>query len=144
MNIAVLLLQRYTPTFVKKWALHDLFVATAAAFGCAAPPHKGLTYQQCLRLFAQFTQSQVKTMIRDGHDLAAVEQRLYENAFQLGQKYARLLHIRSQAEMMVIGRLLYAMLEIDFQSNAQGEVVIRRCYFSAAQLKLATDSEKSP
>lgn len=130
MNIAVWLLHWYTPTFVKKWALHDLFVATAAAFGCPAPTHKGLAYQDCLRLFAQFTQSQVATLIRDGHNLAAVEQRLYEHAYQLGEKYARLLPIRSQAEMMVIGRLLYSILDIDFQSNAQGDVTIRRCYFS--------------
>lgn len=130
MNIAVKLLQQYTPTFVKKWALHDLFVATAAAFGCTAPPDKGLAYRACLRLYARFTQGQVEAMIRDGCDLAAVEQRLYEDARQLGEKYARLLHIRSQAEMMVVGRLLYGMLEIDFQSDAQGDVVIRRCYFS--------------
>lgn len=130
MNIAVLLLQWYTPTFVKKRALHDLFVATAAAFGCTAPPHKGLSYYECLRLFAQFTQNQVEAVIRNGGDLAAVEGCLYEHARRLGEKYARLLHIRSQAEMMVIGRLLYAMLEIDFESNPQGDVVIRRCYFS--------------
>ena len=130
MNIAVKLLQRYTPTFVKKWALHDLFVATAAAFDCAAPAYKGLSYQECLRLYAQFTQSQVAAITGDGRDLGAVEQRLYANAQQLGKKYARLLHIRSQAEMMVVGRLLYGILEIDFQSNLQGEVVIRRCYFS--------------
>lgn len=130
MNIAVRLLQRYTPTFVKKWALHDLFMATAAAFDCTAPAHRGLPYRQCLRLYAGFTQNQVAAMIGDGRDLAAVEQRLYDNAFQVGKKYARLLHIRSQAEMMVIGRLLYGMLKIDFQSNEQGEVVIRRCYFS--------------
>jgi hypothetical protein len=130
MNIAVKLLQRYMPTFVKKRALHDLFVATAAAFGCTAPPHRGLSYRACLRLYTRFTQSQVEAVIRDGRDLEAVEQRLYQNARRLGEKYARLLYIRSQAEMMVIGRLLYAMLEIDFQSDAQGEIVIHRCYFS--------------
>lgn len=130
MNIAVRLLQWYTPIFVKKMALHDLFAATVAAFDCTAPSYKRLAYHDCLRLYALFTQSQVEAMIRDGRDLATVEQRLYENAFQLGKKYARLLPIRSQAEMMVIGRLLYDILDIDFQSNAQGEVVIRRCYFS--------------
>lgn len=130
MNVAVLLLQHHTPTFVKKRALHDLFVATAAAFGCTAPPQRGLSYREGLRLFAHFTQSQVEAAMRDGRDLAAVEQRLYEHARRLGEKYARLLHIRNQVEMMVIGRLLYAMLEIDFASNPQGDVVIRRCYFS--------------
>jgi hypothetical protein len=130
MNIVVWLLQRTMPTFVKKRALHDLLVATAAAFGCPVPPHQGLSYHACLRLYARFTQSQVEAVIGDGRDLATVERRLYENALRLGEKYARLLHIRNQAEMMVIGRLLYAMLEIDFQSNAQGEVVMRRCYFS--------------
>jgi hypothetical protein len=130
MNIAVRLLEHYTPTFVKKRALHDLFMATAAAFGCTAPPHRGLSYDEYLRLFAQFTQGQVEAVIRDGRDLAAVEGRLYEKAFQLGEKFARVLHIRSQTEMMVVGRLLYAMLDIDFQSNPQGEVMIRRCYFS--------------
>ncbi|MCE7980031.1 MAG: hypothetical protein DYG89_02465 [Caldilinea sp. CFX5] len=130
MNMVVRLLQWHTPTFVKKWALHDLFVATAAAFGCTAPALNGRSYRECLRLYAQFTQSQVEAMIRDGRDLAAVKERLYANAFQLGQKYARLLRIRNQAAMRVIGRLLYAILDIDFQSNAQGEVVIRRCYFS--------------
>lgn len=130
MNMALKLLQRYTPPFVKKWALHDLFVATAAAFGCAAPAYRGLSYRECLHLYAQFTQSQIAAMIGAGRDLKAVEQHLYDTAFHLGKKYARLLHIRSQAEMMVIGRLLYGILDVDFQSNEQGQVVIRRCYFS--------------
>ena len=130
MNIVVWLLQWHTLTFLKRWAVHDLLRATAAAFGCAAPPVQGLAYRDSLQLYAQFTQSQVAAMIRAGDDLTAVEQRLYEHAQQLGQQYARLLHIRNQAEMMVVGRLLYAMLAIDFQSNAAGEVTIRRCYFS--------------
>lgn len=130
MNIEVWLLQRYTPTFVKKRALHDLFAATAAAFGCAAPPYQRLAYRECLHLYARFTQSQVEALLCAGSDLAMVEERLYEHAFQLGKKYARLLRIQNQAEMRVIGRLLYSILDIDFQSNAQGAVVIRRCYFS--------------
>ena len=130
MNCAVRLLRWHTPTFVKKWALHDLFTATATAFDCPAPPYKGLSYRECLQRYAQFTQSQVEAMIRNGQDLAVAEQRLYESARRLGERYARLLPIHSQAEMMAIGRLLYAILDIDFQSNAQGDVVICRCYFS--------------
>jgi hypothetical protein len=130
MNVLVALLCIHTPDFVKKRALRELFIATAAAFGCNAPPIDKLSYAECLRQFALFTQGEVEALIRNGGDVEAMQDRLCQQACQLGRRYARLLRIRTLEDMKVIGRILYRVLDIDFHSDPCGEVVISRCYFS--------------
>ncbi len=52
------------------------------------------------------------------------------NAYQLGQMHGQMLRVRTIEEVMAMGRILYRILGIEFQGNAQGGVVISHCYFS--------------
>ena len=130
MNLLVTLLQIHTPEYVKKRALIQLFKFTAAAFGCEAPPLARLSSDEGLLQYALFTQSHVEGLIRSARDLETVQHRLYQNAVELGKLHGKRLRIHTVKDTMAIGRVLYRILGIEFQGNAQGEVIIRRCYFS--------------
>ncbi len=123
-------LEIYTPEFVKRRAIAELFHATAAAFEADVPSIGGLGSQTCLSEYARFTQRQAEQALRDGRAVAVIKQRLYWNAVAMGARYGRWLRLWSAADVMAVGRVLYRILETDFQGDAAGEVVVSRCYFS--------------
>jgi hypothetical protein len=125
------LLQRHTPEVIRQAALAQLLGAAADAFECDAPPPGGLSADERLRRFALFTQGRVEELLRDGRDLEAVQQRLYGNAYRLGRRTGRLLGVHGLWDTMAVGRVLYRILDIEFQGDARGDVLISRCYFSS-------------
>ncbi len=130
MALLVSALEFYMPEYVKQKALTQLFSATAAAFEAEVPPLVGLGSAACRAKYAQFTRTLAEQRLRDGRELEAVAQRLYRHAAAMTQQYSRWLRPRTVADVMAIGRVLYRMLDTDFQGDARGEVVISRCYFS--------------
>jgi hypothetical protein len=129
----------HMPMIAKREALLLLFRATAAAFQADMPPLAGLSWEQCLLAYAQFTAQEADAALRRNDDLAALQERLYRNAYQLGRTPGRLLGCHGVDDVMVLGRILYAVLDVDFQGsdcgngsgNNWGEITISRCYFSA-------------
>ena len=130
MDLLVTLLGIYTPSFVRKQALRALFRCTAAALQVAPPALGRCSAGALLRDYAEFTSSHVAARIDGGCDMKAVEQCLYGAAVELGQRWSGAFHIRSMDDMRRVGRVLYRVLGIDFQSDERGEVVISRCFFS--------------
>lgn len=130
MNLLVSALEIYTPNFVKKRALTQLFRYMAAAFDEKVPPLAGLDFQECLAQYALFAQNHAEKRLREGREVEAVAQRLYQSAVEMSQPYGKLLRLGTMADVMAIGRVLYRILKIDLQGDARGEVVINRCYFS--------------
>ncbi len=137
MSLLVSLLQIYTPEYVKKKALRELFSSTAAAFEAEVPPLAGFSSQECLAQYARFTQTQAEQRLHSGRgdasddasEIEALEQRLYRNAVEMGRRYGKWLRLGTVQDVMAIGRVLYRILDIDLQGDARGEVVISRCYF---------------
>jgi hypothetical protein len=129
-NLLIALLAMYTPQRVKKQALLDLFQATAAAFESDVPSLTGLAPDECLSQYALFTQHHTENLIRNGHDLDGVQQRLYQRARELGAVQRRHFRIHTVTDVMAMGRALYRILGIDFRGDARGQVVVTRCYFS--------------
>ena len=130
MGLLVGALQIYMPDFVKKMTLMQLFKSTAAAFEAEVPPLAGLDSEECLAQYARFAQTQAEQRLRDGREIAALEQRLYRNAVEMGQMHRKLLRLNTVQDVMDIGRVLYRILDIDLRGDARGEIVISRCYFS--------------
>lgn len=130
MSLLVIALQIYTPNWVKRRALAELFKCAAAAFEAEAPPLAGLDHKDCLAEYARFTQTLADQRLRAGSEIDALGQRLYRNAAKLGRQQKKLLRLSTVHEVMAAGRVLYRMIDIDFRGDAQGEVVINRCYFS--------------
>jgi hypothetical protein len=95
------------------------------------PRLSGLSREQCLLEYARFTAEGVEAALRRGDDPAELQERLYRNAYRLGQAPGRMLRVRDVEDVMALGRLLYGILEIEFQGNHGGEITINRCYFSS-------------
>lgn len=130
MSLLVSALQIYTPDYVKKRALMQLFSYTATAFEAKVPPISGLDWQESLAKYARFTQTLAEQRLRDGREVEAVAQRLYRNAVAMGRLNGKWLRLGTVADVMAVGRVLYRILATDFRGDARGEVVINRCYFS--------------
>ena len=130
MNRVAVFLETHMPACVRKRALWVLFRATARAFDRPAPSLAGLSADECLHRYAQFTQGQVAELLQDGDDLPAVQERLYRNAYELGRACRRVSRIRTVEDAMALARVLYRLLDIEFQGDEGGDVVISRCYFS--------------
>jgi len=120
----------YVPQCIKKRELEMLFVATADAFQVADLSIRRLSYDDGLKMFALFTREQAQKAIQDGRE-AVVRPRLLQNAFQLGRQFKRDFNIKSFAEVMQIGSVIYRLLKIDFRGEPQGNIVIKHCFFSA-------------
>jgi hypothetical protein len=130
MNFRTKIFQLYVPAFVQKKMLSQLFGLTAHAFRCEAPKMEGFSYEERLKEYALFTKREAEKAIREGQELEAIKNRLYKNAYQLGQKLRRNFRIRSREEVMTMSRILYRLLRIKFHGNFQGDVTISRCFFS--------------
>lgn len=130
MGLAIRALSIYMPDFAKRMAVIQLWQATAGALGAEMPPIAALGYHECLEHYARFTQALAAQRLRDGRDLPALEQRLYDNAVELGRRQGQWLRPRTMQDVMAIGRVLYRILDIDLQGDARGDMVISRCYFS--------------
>ncbi len=130
MNLLLKASQIYIPSFVKKRRLHQLFNLTADAFQCQAPRVEGLSLDQCLVKYALFTKGEAEKSIQQGQDLQLIKGRLYQNAYQLGASLRKGLRITTPEEVMTMSKLLYQILGIEFQGDAQGDVIIKRCFFS--------------
>ncbi|KUG02785.1 hypothetical protein ASZ90_019861 [hydrocarbon metagenome] len=130
MNVVLGLLQLYFPGFIKKKKLIHLINITANAFGCDAPPTKGLTFEQVLQKYALFTKQQAEIQLKDPSNIDHVKHKLYQEAYQLGRELRQEFGITTPKEVMLMSRTIYNILGIDFSSNPENEVIIKRCFFS--------------
>ena len=130
MNNLVTILKFYSPEFIKKRVLNELFIITARAFECALPPLRGFSYAELLKQYALFTRAEAEKSIQHKHDLQAIRNRLFDQAYQMGHELRKKLNIRTDEEVMDLGQKLYNVLGINFQGNQQGLITISRCFFS--------------
>ena len=130
MNNLVTILKFYSPEFIKKRVLNELFTITARAFECALPPLRGFSYAELLKQYALFTRAEAEKSIQHNHDLQAIRNRLFDQAYQMGHELRKKFNISTDEEVMELGQRLYEILGINFQGNKQGLVTISRCFFS--------------
>jgi len=130
MNLLLSIARIYLPAFIKKKKVQELFELTAEAFQSDMPAIKNLSYDDCLKAYAQFSKTKAEEVIKFHNDTEAVKKRLYQNAYRLGEKLRKDFRIKTQAEVILLSKILYKILKIDFAGNASGEIIIRRCFFS--------------
>lgn len=130
MKVFLNLARIYIPAYLKKRKLQELLQLTADAFQCESPDTKDLSFDEGLKKFAQFTNEQVATAIQKKADLEAIRSRLYQNSFHIGQKIRKDFRITTQAEIMMMSKIIYRLLGIEFQYDMSGEVDIKSCFFS--------------
>jgi hypothetical protein len=130
MNFRLAMLELYCPIPLRKRALRDLFSATARAFGVEPPQTDRFSWQRLLQAYAHFTREEAERLWTEKRDQEAVEKRLFANAWDLGADMRRRFRVRSRQEVVRLSRALYRMLDISFDVQADGEVIIRYCAFS--------------
>ncbi|HKE98385.1 MAG TPA: AMP-binding protein [Actinomycetes bacterium] len=131
MSLTLRLMEHHVPAVARRAALRALFATTAEAFGAPVPPLAGLSADELLRRYARFTREQAEGALRGGRDLPALQARLEWGARALGSRLRTRLRIRTTQEALVAARVVYRLLDIDFDGTAHGEVTVRHCSFSA-------------
>jgi hypothetical protein len=130
MNILLKILPHNLPGFVRGEILAELFEATADAFECPAPALPHLSYDARLRAYALFTREQAEKALQAGRDVSALKTQLYQNTFPLGGKLRKWFGIDTMEEVMELAQILYRAIGVEFQGDTQGDVTVKRCYFS--------------
>ncbi|HYE81750.1 MAG TPA: hypothetical protein VEG39_06225 [Clostridia bacterium] len=124
------IMQIYTPEFIKKKKLEELFRLTADAFQSELPELRGLSYAVCLSEYALFTKKQAESSLQGGRPLEEVKYRLYQNSCAFGQDLRKSLYIKTWEEAVAVLKVIYKHIGIDFQCDRQGEIIIKQCFFS--------------
>jgi hypothetical protein len=119
----------HIPAFMQKRNLDLLLRATADAFQVTCPVTGRLSYLETLEGYARFTRDNAQQTILRG-DPAEVQSRLWQNTFRIGRQLHRDFHIRTAAETMRLGAIIYRTIKIDFQGDNRGNILIKRCFFS--------------
>ncbi len=130
MNPLLRISAAYFPAFLKKRQVRKLLQLTAEAFDSPPPPVRGMSFDESLKVFATFTQREAERAILSGKNLGAIHRVLYDRAFGLGAQYGRWFRITRIDDVMAAARVLYGFCGIDFHGTREGEVTIRRCFFS--------------
>jgi len=130
MNILLKILPHNLPAFIREEILAELFEVTADAFECPAPALDHLSYDACLRTYALFTREQAEKALQAGRDVPAIKTRLYQKAYPLGWKLHNWFGVDTMEEVMALGQILYRAIGVEIQGDIQGDVTVRRCYFS--------------
>jgi hypothetical protein len=126
MNLLILAAGVYTPIPLKRRKLLELFACTAEAFGCEAPPAQGQSHEELLDAYARFTAAQASPA-----QAPEIRLRLYDGALRMGRELRRTFRVRDTADALAAARVLYRALGIDLRAGPDGEITVRRCFFSA-------------
>ena len=130
MNLPLTIARIYIPAPIKKKKLLELFELTAQAFDSRMPALANFSYKECLKAYADFSKIKAEEALKRPDNGKAVKEKLYHNAFQMGEKLRKDFRIRSNAEVIRLSKILYKMLGIEFSGKTSGEVIIRHCFFS--------------
>ena len=130
MGLFLTLSKIYVPRFLRKRKLELLFDATADAFRVPIPSTRGLSFNNCLVLYAQFTRDLAAKSIQQNNRFE-IESRLFKNAYRIGRQFKTDFHINNLDEAMVMSRVIYKLLKIEFCGKSDGNIIIERCFFSS-------------
>lgn len=131
MNLLGRIAGLYVPPYLKKRGLRTLFEMTASAFGADIPRLVGLSYNECLVRYAQFTNNVVEKSIDNLYNLGVARQQLCHQAFDLGNTFREQFSVSSTSDVMAACRVIYGCIGIDFRGTDEGEITIRKCFFSS-------------
>jgi hypothetical protein len=124
------LLESFFPPFLKRRKLGELETLTAGAFRKERPSARAASFEDELRRYATFTGEAADDILSGEADPAEVRARLFEAARASGSRLRRQLGVRTAEDARRALRLVYGAIRIDLSADPDGQVVVRRCYFS--------------
>lgn len=130
MNARFVLARLYLPVRLRKKKLLELLRLTALAFGAPAPSVEGLSLADVRRAYAEFSRTMAERALARPADLESVQRRLFDEAERLGREIRAELRVSTPREAMTAAKVLYRELDIHFEGDGEGRIVMRRCFFS--------------
>jgi len=130
MSVRLRIAEVHTPAFLRKKKICELFRLTARAFDMEAPLDPGAEGRDTIRAYAIFSRVNAERTLNSGGDVDTLKRRLYDRAYEFGSGLRRILRVSKPEDVMRAARLLYRFINIDFRGRPDGEVVVRKCYFS--------------
>jgi hypothetical protein len=131
MNLRLTLLGMFVPESVKTARIRELFELSATAFEVAVPNLSGLAYCELLKKYACFLKTESNKIHADARKETVVRDRLYKSAVKAGLRLKDELRIQSYDEALAASRIFYRIIGIDFSGDKNGNITIRKCFFSA-------------
>ncbi len=129
MSLRLALAERFLPRPLRRLAVREVVKRTARAFDAPPPPLAGATLDEALGRLAAFTREEADRAQGRG-SLEAARRRLGLEGREMGARARRLLGVRSRADAMRAARVLYGILDVDFEGTPEGAIEVRRCRFS--------------
>ena len=130
MNIWLDLGKFYVPGFLKRRVLVNLTEITAESFSEDTPSLEGMSYEDMLKSYADFSKSVAEKALKNSTDREEIKDRLYEKAYGWGARLRKSLGIDGIDQFMRAEKIIYGILGIEFTGERDGEIRIERCYFS--------------
>jgi hypothetical protein len=130
MSLRLRLAELYTPRFVRKKKILELFGLTAQALGAPVPSLSGYSDESVLRAYARFTRDHAAARLEPAVRVEELKTDLYDRAFKFGSGLRRALRLSKPGDVMRAARFLYRFIGIEFRGHPDGTIVIRRCAFS--------------
>jgi hypothetical protein len=131
-NVRLTLLRLHLPVPVRRYILRELIAAMGRAFERTPPRMEGRSVRALSATAVERSSTWAQDAIAGDADLGELEGRLFSEAFALGARVARRLHLGGETEGLVAARLVYGAIGIDLRSRSHGEVVVQRCAFARA------------
>jgi hypothetical protein len=129
-NLRLGLARLYLPARLRKRKLEELLRLTARAFDAPAPDVGRLSIADVRRVYAEFSRTMAERALARPADLETVRRRLFDEAERLGREIRAELRVSTPREVMTAALLLYRELDIHFEGDDEGRIVMQRCFFS--------------
>lgn len=130
MNLRLMILDKFVPSFIKTARIKELFITTAAAFEVALPDLYGIKYPALLEEYVHFAKNESDKILNNEQRTAEIRSRLYKSAVETGLLLKDELRIKNFEEVLVASRIFYRILGIEFSGDAGGKITISQCLFS--------------
>jgi hypothetical protein len=120
----------HIPEFIQRRELEKLFELTAASFQASRPPDTSkLSLDDLLKSYAVFTREQADLTLRESR-APSVQSALFESSRLMGAELKTQFGLKSTEDVMQMSSAIYKLLKIDLKGTPDGNIVVKRCFFS--------------
>jgi hypothetical protein len=131
MNIKLFLSQFYLPASYRKRKTAELFKVTANAFGVKLPAVlPAESPDALLERYAEFSKNQAQAILKNRGLVEEIKARLFAGAYGMGVCLRNELNLKNDRDFHMATRVIYKALKIDLEFLRDGEIVIKKCFFS--------------
>jgi hypothetical protein len=131
MNIKLFLSQFYLPASYRKRKIAELFKVTAKAFGVnPAAVLREESPDVLLERYAEFSKNQAQVILKNRGLVEGIKAGLFAGARGMGICLRNELNLKNDRDFHIATRVIYKALKIELEFVGNGEILIKKCFFS--------------